>query len=863
MEVERVPIALRAFTERHTPGVAIKRTASRAPVSWPDEVLILDTETTTDPTQRFVFGSYYHAIWLDGPQLVVIEEGIVYADDLPQPDAAGLTVLQQYVTVHKRALSRADARALDQLRQRPRERLRLLSQRDFLQTVFWKLAFKGRAVVVGFNLPFDLSRLARGVGEARGRSRGGFSFPFFTYQDAKGRTRENLYRPRLIIQHVDSKRAFIRFSGRRVRDSSELLADHVEPEQTGPEASRGRFLDLRRLTFALTGEGHTLDSAAAAFGTTTRKQKGAEHGVITPQYVDYNRQDVRVTLELLEKVREEFDRHRLPLAPWETYSPASIAKAYLRAMGLTPPREQFKDVVPKIVGPAMSSFHGGRAEGRIRRVPVPIVYTDFLSMYPTVNTLMRLWDLLTAERLELQDVTAEAQRLLDTLTVDRCFEPGLYPNLVFFGEIVPDADVLPVRARYDASPTWTIGVNPFTASQPFWYAGPDLTASTLLTGKAPRLRRAFRLVPAGRQAGLRPVRVRGTTPVDPQAQDFFKTMIEERYRLARDRSLSPPEQDRHKLIFKILANAGSYGIFAEMNAKSAPKDAPARVTVYGRADRFESATCSPEDPGAFCFPPLASMITAAARLLLALLERCVTDLGGTYAFCDTDSMAIVASEDDGLVAGPGGPYLLPDGRDAVRALSWAQVRGVVKRFEALNPYDPTVVSGSILKIEAVNFAPDGTQRPLYAYAIAAKRYALYTLGPDGQPAIESYSEHGLGHLLNPTDPTSADRDWMRHVWEGIVREALGLPTKEPSWLDRPALTRIAVSTPQLLKRFDTLNKRGTVYADRIKPFNFALAPHVHWMERPPEASADCFQLIGPYTTDPRIWERLPWIRSEE
>jgi hypothetical protein len=36
-------------------------------------------------------------------------------------------------------------------------------------------------------------------------------------------------------------------------------------------------------------------------------------------------------------------------------------------------------------------------------------------------------------------------------------------------------------------------------------------------------------------------------------------------------------------------------------------------------------------------------------LLLAMLEKMVTDAGGTYLMCDTDSMAIVSSENSGLV----------------------------------------------------------------------------------------------------------------------------------------------------------------------------------------------------------------------
>ena len=43
----------------------------------------------------------------------------------------------------------------------------------------------------------------------------------------------------------------------------------------------------------------------------------------------------------------------------------------------------------------------------------------------------------------------------------------------------------------------------------------------------------------------------------------------------------------------------------------------------------------PEEPGEFCFPPIASSITAGARLLLGLLQTGVEERGGTYLACDT------------------------------------------------------------------------------------------------------------------------------------------------------------------------------------------------------------------------------------
>ena len=56
--------------------------------------------------------------------------------------------------------------------------------------------------------------------------------------------------------------------------------------------------------------------------------------------------------------------------------------------------------------------------------------------------------------------------------------------------------------------------------------------------------------------------------------------------------------------------------------------------------------------------------------MLALLERTLADRGGTDVYCDTDSMAVVPSEQGGLLACAGGPEHLADGREAIRALSW-------------------------------------------------------------------------------------------------------------------------------------------------------------------------------------------------
>jgi hypothetical protein len=801
-------------------------------------VLIFDTETTTDTTQRLIFGSYRHCRWTEKEdRLVCREEGFFHADDLPKTDPKGFKSLQEFVRTHEADVCAGAPR-----------RLMLRSRTEFVNTVFWRLAYKARALVVGFNLPFDLSRLALDCGKARGRFLGGFSFAFWGRRGGRrGRWREHRYRPRIKVKHLNSKTSFIEF-GRPGKIDPE---DQHPAEGAPPDPRyhfRGRFLDLKTLAFALTDQAYTLESACKAFEVAHPKTQVSEHGVITPDYIDYNRRDVLASQELLERLREEFDRHPIALDPDRAYSPASIAKAYLRAMDFRSPAEQFGNIPHEVIGHTMSAFLGGRAEARIRKTVVPVVHTDFTSMYPTVHSLMGLGELLSAKEIEFVEATEEVQQLLARAAVDECFRQETWPELVGFAQVIPQGDVLPNRAKYLGG-EWTVGVNHLTGEVPLWYAIPDLVASALLTSRPPKILRAFRLSPKGRQR-LKPVQMRGEVLVDPRKENPFRAVIEQRQRVKLD-------DERTQRFLKVFANAGSYGIFVQMDRKETPKEKPAKVAVYGREGGFSCSTTAPEDPGAFCFPPLGAVITAAARLMLALLERCVTDAGGSYAFADTDSMAIVASEKGGLIPCLGGEHRLPDERPAIRALSWSEVDAIVARFEALNPYDRSAVPGSILKIEKVNFeTPGGPRRELFAYVISSKRYALFTIGGDGHPAVpntkDAYSEHGLGQLLNPIDPELEDREWIRQVWEGLVREALGGPRFRPAWGDTPAMMKSAVTTPTLLDRFEKLN-RGKAYADRVKPFNFLLSAIVNAFDRPPGTAGSGFHLIAPYSRNPLDW----------
>lgn len=103
---------------------------------------------------------------------------------------------------------------------------------------------------------------------------------------------------------------------------------------------------------------------------------------------------------------------------------------------------------------------------------------------------------MTAEKLSFDDVTIEIRKLLSRVTLEDAFNPNFWKQLKFFALVRPDQDILPVRAVYN-NETQNIGINRLTSKKPIWFAGPDVIASLLLTGKVPHIEKAIRMVPHG------------------------------------------------------------------------------------------------------------------------------------------------------------------------------------------------------------------------------------------------------------------------------------------------------------------------------------------------------------------------------
>ena len=304
--------------------------------------------------------------------------------------------------------------------------------------------------------------------------------------------------------------------------------------------------------------------------------------------------------------------------------------------------------VERAYGVCLQSYFGGRAEARIRKWEVPVCPVDFMSQYPTVNELLGNWDVLTAKRVTFPDATKEVRKLLSTISLERCFDRKLWPRFKFFGLVYPNNEISPVRTVYNGT-TQNIGINYFTSKEPFWFAGPDIVASILLTGKVPRIRKAIAVVPHGTQEGLRSVSLRGMVEIDANKHSFFKHVIEQRAAHESDLAL-------HYWL-KILANSGSYGLFVELNPNEADN---APLNVFSGEESFETTSDVVEELGDWFAPHIASLITAGGRLLLAMLEKCIADMGGAYLFCDTDGAALGAAPSPPPMRAPRRENLCPE-----------------------------------------------------------------------------------------------------------------------------------------------------------------------------------------------------------
>lgn len=814
------------FVRAHTTGPRNENWWNKAPTKWPNYALVFDTETTIDTVQRLTIGCFRRCK-LGARGYQCIEEGLFHRDDL---DAKQLAMLRNYV---KNPVNTPGSNQFP-----PQMKLTLLKRSEFVTNKFWR-AVRSGDLIVGFNLPFDIARLAVKSGSA---DDGGWSLALSMGKNPKtAEVGPDPTVPRIVVTSQNSKMAFMK------------LGSILDREKWPNES---RLLDLRTLGWSLRKMAFSLKRACKAY-KVVRKLKHKPSGRITFKEIKYCRRDVEATAALLNAMKAEFDQHPIKLNPDKAYSPASIAKAYLEKMKIAHPKKHFK-IPNKTLGIAMQSYYGGRAECRIRKTPVPIIYTDFTSQYPTVNALLGNWDLLKASKIRFEVCTTEVKRMLSSIQLDETFDRKFWRTISFFVLMKPTEDILPVRTLYrDKTPN--IGLNYLNSAKPIWYAGPDAIASALLTGKAPKIVKAIRMVHDGKHAGLERTNLGGMVEIDPAKDDFFQRVIEQR---AVHKTTNKPLAE----FLKVLGNSGSYGLFVEVNTETKSKPKDVKFWSGEKSDRVPSFYI--EKPGTWYFPPLASLITAGGRLLLAMLEKCVDDLGGSYLFCDTDSMGIVASENGGHVH-----CICDASRNSIKVLDLATVESIAAQFKKLNPYDPLKVR-EILKIEDINHIDSDIQKPLrqlWGYAISSKRYALYTQTKIDVSIIKA-SGHGLGYLFAPKETKDDNEDevdeneddekyedetpeWIVETWDWLLRKELGKHPKEPTWLSLPAMMRMAMTSPNVMR-----NNRP----EWLAPFNFFLFPLLSDLDGyPVGCDKTNFKFITPAESKRAKWKRLKGINLRD
>ena len=179
-------------------------------------------------------------------------------------------------------------------------------------------------------------------------------------------------------------------------------------------------------------------------------------------------------------------------------------------------------------------------------------------MYPTVCTLMRLWDFVTAKGMTWRETTIELRGLLEKVAFSDLQRPEFWSQLHTLVQVQPDAYIFPVRAQYTDDPKYTIGLNYLTSDFPMWFTLADCIAAKLLTGKSPKVIRAYTFAPGKLQSKLWPVNIMGNPDyrVDPAKDDFYRRMIDLRIAVReQERRASSTEKtkfDTEQLALKIF-----------------------------------------------------------------------------------------------------------------------------------------------------------------------------------------------------------------------------------------------------------------------------------------------------------------------
>ncbi|WP_026180796.1 3'-5' exonuclease family protein [Henriciella marina] len=294
MSVLETDLFIRAYTEPPNWTPKVFRPAGFEFDITSDWQVIFDTETTVDALQklRVGFAQVRHAGTLK-------YEVIFIADELPDAD---LAVVLAYASAHD---------------------LDVIPIEAFRRTIILDIGYLANGAIIGFNLPFDIARIALASGEARGSMFGGFTFRLTRWKSD----------PNIRIKHLNPTTALIDFAapGKPKQPRS------MRKRNVKPASNRGTFIDAKTIAAALLTGRYSLAALAKRLNTPTQKQETEEHGgPLTPEYLSYARDDVQATWECYEALAKIYAGFGLSTPLKRILSEASLGKALLREMNIRP-----------------------------------------------------------------------------------------------------------------------------------------------------------------------------------------------------------------------------------------------------------------------------------------------------------------------------------------------------------------------------------------------------------------------------------------------------------------------------------------------------------------------------------------------
>lgn len=805
-----------------------------------DFVFVFDCETTADVKNelRFGFASVFGIEKSD--QVNLWESNQLSRESLDKPHRHFCFYNPKNLLPEELILLKSWVERFNSEKDEDHPDMVLLPVQSFVKQQFYYWVHEKRALCVGQNLPFDLSRLATDWGPGGKDYANGFKLVLCDciehWKTSRPNVQTNLksfdckFHPYLRVRKLGSKKAKFAF-----RIVSQKVENAAKPYA-------GEFLDTATLGRALLGPGElSLKGLCRRAGVPESECKfdsENRHGqLLCEQYIDYAFQDVRATFALYQRLRDLYRQHDLSTSMSRIYSEASLGKAYFKEMGVPRFQEQHPDTDPRFYGIASQAYYGGRSEVMMRLHSAECMMVDFTSQYPSVNALMDNQTLLLAEKIERRNNTEWVKVFLEDLTPETLLNPKIWPKLRSMVKLIPQGDILPIRARFAglANPP-NIAVTPVFGTEAIWYTLADICASVLMNpSKIPTIEQAYELIPHG-IVPTEPKCIFGDKrySINLQKDDLFKTIIEMRQEIkAEIKSLKKQgtesnynKQEIEKLEsmeqgLKFLANSTSYGVLAEFIEED-PFEVPRSIDLHiGEAFPRPSKTKQFETPGKYYSGEIASFITGGGRLLFALIERLGTDRGISHALGDTDSMVFIKP-------------------DEMSSDDFKQ--HVTNIIDVLNPLSPYKIGIPLLKSEDVNYIDDEFE-PLYVLAVSSKRYALYNKRwKDEQKQwhdvirIRKCTNHGLGSYVNPPQylsklpvPYAKDDEpictarWIDDLWTFAIHRVESDPIHHDSEMileeeiydllgNTPAISKETVSTWEVFEQVKDIPD--------ISPFSF-------------------------------------------